>query len=83
MILTPPADLTYNGSAKAVAISGSFTNGMQTPAAVIYRKDGAALDGVPTNAGTYTASITVNGVTAALTYNLLLKFHADVGNDAV
>ena len=38
---------------------------------VAYTKDGAAFDGVPTEAGSYTASVTVGGATATVAYTIV------------
>ena len=66
--ITPPSNLTYNGQDKAATVTGSFTNGTPKPTVITYRKNGETLSGAPRNAGEYTASITVNGAVATLTY---------------
>ena len=76
-IKAPTGTLRYDGKGKAAALEGSFTTGAQptitytqtnlTPPQVL--EAGA----VPTNAGTYEASITVGGVTAEVEYTINKK----------
>ena len=60
--LVAPASPVYDGTAKAVTVSGTLEYGEITYST----EDGAA----PVNAGEYTASITVGGKTASLTYQI-------------
>lgn len=55
--INAPERLIYDGTAKEATITGD-TDVLGTPE-IIYKKDTETLDGAPTDAGTYTASITV------------------------
>ena len=66
LTLVLPSDLVYNGQAKAVTVEGAI-EGVETPE-VVYSSEAA-----PVNAGTYTASITVGGVTATVEYTIAAK----------
>ena len=61
--------LTYDGKAKAAMLVGKFTNGESKPEISYKDKDGNEIT-EPINAGTYTASITLGGVTASVTYEI-------------
>ena len=68
-----PEERTYNGSGKAAKVTASDGwLGMAVDKITISYKDaeGNLLSGAPTDAGTYTASITVGGVTASVTYEI-------------
>lgn len=73
------ADLIYNGSAKAAAVTAEPQSGVTLPAApdIQYQTEkGDTLESAPTDAGTYIASITVNGVNgvkAQVKYTVLPK----------
>ena len=67
-IAAPTGDLTYDGTEKAATITGD-TETLGTPT-ITYKKGTETLDGAPVNAGTYTASITVEGVTASVEYTV-------------
>lgn len=67
-ISAPTGNLTYDGTAKAATVSGTIP-GITTPD-IVYTKDGAAFTGTPTEAGSYTASITVEGATASVSYTV-------------
>ena len=76
--IAAPAELTYNGSGKAAVVTASGDD-WQGPAAsgitISYIKTGKYIqqlenDALPTNAGTYTASITVGGATASVEYTI-------------
>ena len=70
--LTAPTNLIYNGQGKAATITN---NGIEIPTGVTmptlptisYKQGDAALSGTPTDAGTYTASITMGEGNAAVT----------------
>ena len=66
LTLVLPSNLIYNGQAKVVTIEGAI-EGMETPE-VVYSCGNA-----PVNAGTYTASITLGGVTAVVEYTIEAK----------
>ena len=76
--IAPPAELTYSGEGKPVTVTAS--SDWQGPAAsgitISYEKTGTygqqiLENGVlPTNAGTYTASITVGDATASVEYTI-------------
>ena len=77
--IAAPAELTYNGSGKAAVVTASGDD-WQGPAvrdiSISYMKTGKygseklENDARPTNAGTYTASITVGDATASVTYTI-------------
>lgn len=79
--ITAPSseDLIYNGSAKAAAVTAEPQSGVTLPAApdIQYQTEkGDTLESAPTDAGTYIASITVNGVNgvkAQVKYTVLPK----------
>nr|MBQ4456206.1 hypothetical protein [Clostridia bacterium] len=67
-ISAPTGNLTYDGTAKEATVSGAIP-GITTPD-IVYTKNDAAFTGTPTDAGTYTASITLGGVTASVSYTI-------------
>lgn len=68
------AELTYDGNAKTATLEGTFTNKKKNPeiSYTMGSEPGNNLTGgsLPTDAGTYTASITVGGVTASVDYTI-------------
>lgn len=76
--IAAPAELTYNGSGKPATVTAS--RDWQGPAVdkitISYTKTGKygpeklENDALPTNAGTYTASITMGSATASVTYTI-------------
>lgn len=70
MISAPAGDLTYDGKDKAATVV--YSDGWQggNDLTVSYTKDGQNVSGTPTDAGTYTASITKDSVTASVTYTI-------------
>ena len=75
LTLVAPAELVYNGEAKAFGIDGEIKN-VSTPT-VKYTQGTTELAGAPTDAGNYTASITIlnpsdnnNPVTAKLDFTI-------------
>ena len=62
--------LTYDGKAKAATLEGTFTNGESKPKISYKDKNNNPLEAAPTDAGSYTASITVGDVTASVTYEI-------------
>ena len=71
LTINAPTELTYDGTAKEANVSGSIP-GITIPG-IVYTKDDAVFAGIPTEAGTYTASITVEGVTASVSYTITLN----------
>ena len=72
-INAPAADtLTYNGKQKAATVTSSDWKGVAIDTiAVAYAQNGKTLPSAPTDAGEYTASITVGeGNTASVTYTI-------------
>lgn len=75
-INAPAADtLTYNGNQKAATVTSSDWKGVAIDKiAVAYEQNGKTLPSAPTNAGEYTASITVgegnNAATASVKYTI-------------
>ena len=77
--IAAPTELTYNGSGKAAVVTASGDD-WQGPAvkdiSIGYTKTGKQgqekleNSALPTNAGTYTASITLGGQTASVTYEI-------------
>ena len=77
--VTAPTDLTYSGSGKAATVEASDnTTGLGlldvSKVAITYTgSDGTILNGAPTDAGTYQASITIGDKTASVTYAIVSK----------
>ena len=71
LTIATPEILTYNGTPKAATVRGAIP-GITTPN-IVYKKGGATFTGTPTAAGAYTASITVEGVTASASYTITPK----------
>ena len=63
-----PTDLTYNGNAKEATVEKSNWQGGDVT--IAYKQGDKVLTGAPVNAGTYTASITLGGATASVTYTI-------------
>ena len=68
-IAPPSGELIYDGSAKAARLTKTGWTAADV-GEIVYQKDGSALSAVPVDAGTYTASITVGGQTASVTYEI-------------
>ena len=64
-----PTGLTYDGTAKAAKLENDLNSTISVPS-IIYAKGGTALDTAPVDAGEYTASITLGGVTAKVTFKI-------------
>ena len=75
MTVEAPADLAYNGEGKAAVVTGSLPGVAATPA-ISYTKTGKygperlENGALPTDTGTYEASITAAGVTASAAYTI-------------
>ena len=67
-----PAELTYSGEGKPATVTASSDwQGLAVNEdAITYTKDGISLEAAPTDAGTYTASITMGSATASVTYTI-------------
>ena len=82
LTINAPEDLSYDGTAKTASVTGSIP-GVDTPA-ITYKKDGRDYNKTPVEEGRYTASITLNGVTASVTYTISLtpvvKYKVTVNN---
>ena len=78
LTINAPALTTYGETGKSAnaTITGSI-DGVDTPA-VVYRQGGTALTATPTDAGTYTASITVGTATASVEYTIAKATMTDV-----
>ena len=79
--VTAPTYLTYSGSEKVATVTtdDKYSDGLGLPAipAITYQKyNGTAyisIEGVPKDVGTYQASITIDNVTASVTYDIVSK----------
>ena len=76
-IAAPSGNLTYDGSGKAAMLDNKLTTGVTELNITYQKKNGEnfeAFNGTPTDAGTYTASITVGegnkAATASVTYTI-------------
>ena len=76
-IAAPSGNLTYDGSGKAAMLANKLTTGVTELNITYQKKNGEnfeAFNGTPTDAGTYTASITVGegnkAATASVTYTI-------------
>ena len=78
--VTAPTYLTYSGSEKVATVTKddkySAGLGLPTPA-ITYQKlketEYVGIEGAPKDVGTYRASITIENVTASVTYNIVSK----------
>ena len=70
--INKPAHTTYGDgqSEKATLTENSWQGLAVDQDAITYTKDGTPLGAAPTNAGTYTASITMDSATASVTYTI-------------
>lgn len=68
-IKAPADNLIYDGQGKAAVLENTLISGV-TVSDIIYTKDGTAITGTPTDAGTYTAAVTVDGKTATVQYTI-------------
>ncbi|MBL1053873.1 MAG: hypothetical protein JJO51_19105, partial [Escherichia coli] len=72
VIIKAPADnLIYDGQGKAAVLDNTNTliSGVSV-SDITYTKDGTDFTGTPTDAGTYTAAVTVGGKTAKVQYTI-------------
>lgn len=78
VILSVQKVYTYNGNAKPVTVTDTLTTGDKVSAVTYTRKNGAnpiTLDGAPTDAGEYIASITVGEGTDAVAAEVIYKIN--------
>ena len=70
-IKAPADNLIYDGQEKAAVLENTNTliSGV-TVSEITYTKDGTDFTGTPTDAGTYTAAVTVGGKTAKVQYTI-------------
>ena len=68
-ISAPAGSLTYDSAAKAATVTGEIP-GVTTPEITYAREGDASFTGTPKDAGTYTASITVESATASVEYTV-------------
>ena len=70
VIIKAPADnLIYDGQGKAAVLENTLISGVAV-SDIAYTKNGTAITGTPTDAGTYTAAVTVDGKTAKVQYTI-------------
>ncbi|MBQ9531864.1 MAG: InlB B-repeat-containing protein [Eubacterium sp.] len=72
MTIAAPTLTVYGGTGDAAAVVTNNIEGIDTPT-VVYKHGTTVLDAAPTDAGTYTASITVDGKTASVEYTIAKK----------
>ena len=71
LTINAPADLTYDGRAKAATLgSGYSTTAFPGTYPIEYYQGSTKLSSAPVNVGTYTAKVTVEGATASVTYTI-------------
>lgn len=78
VILSVQKVYTYDGNAKPVTVTDTLTTGDKVSAVTYTRKNGAnpiTLDGAPTDAGEYIASITVGEGTDAVAAEVIYKIN--------
>ena len=68
-IKAPADNLIYDGQGKAAVLENTLISGV-TVSEITYTKDGTDFTGMPTDAGTYTAAVTVGGETATVQYTI-------------
>ena len=70
VIIKAPADnLIYDGQGKTAVLENTLISGV-TASDITYTKDGTAITETPTDAGTYTAAVTVGEETATVQYTI-------------
>ena len=69
-IKAPADNLIYDGQGKAAVLENTLISGVDV-SDITYTKDGTAITGTPTDAGTYTAAVTVGGEKATVQYTIL------------
>jgi hypothetical protein len=67
--ISAPADLYYDGEPKTAALNTDYNKtAFPDTYAIEYYEGSTKLDGAPTNAGSYTAKVTVGGATASVNF---------------
>ena len=69
IIKAPAGNLIYDGQEKVAVLENTLISGVDV-SDITYTKDGADFTGTPTDAGTYTAAVTVGGQTATVQYTI-------------
>lgn len=69
IIKAPAGNLIYDGQEKAAVLEKNLISGVDV-SEITYTKDGTVITGTPTDAGTYTAAVTVGGETATVQYTI-------------
>ena len=70
IIKAPAGNLIYDGQGKAAVLENTLISKVDV-SDITYTKDGADITGTPTDAGTYTAAVTVGGEKATVQYTIL------------
>lgn len=68
-IKAPVDNLIYDGQEKAAVLENTLISGVSV-SDITYTKGGTVITGTPTDAGTYTAAVTVGGKTATVQYTI-------------
>ena len=69
IIKAPAGNLIYDGQEKVAVLENTLISGVAV-SDIAYTKNGTAITGTPTDAGTYTAAVTVDGKTAKVQYTI-------------
>lgn len=69
IIKAPAGNLIYDGQGKAAVLENTLISGVAV-SEIAYTKNGTAITRTPTDAGTYTAAVTVEGQTAEVQYTI-------------
>ena len=69
IIKAPEGNLIYDGQGKAAVLENTLISGVDV-SEITYTKDGTDITGTPTDAGTYTAAVTVGGEKAKVQYTI-------------
>ena len=69
IIKAPVGNLIYDGQEKAAVLENTLISKVPV-SEITYTKDGTAITGTPTDAGTYTAAVTVGEETATVQYTI-------------
>ncbi|MBE5722092.1 MAG: hypothetical protein EGR31_01490 [Clostridium sp.] len=69
-IKAPADNLIYDGQGKAAVLENTLISGVSV-SDITYTKDGTVITGTPTDAGTYTAAVTVDGKKAKVQYTIV------------
>lgn len=69
IIKAPAGNLIYDGQGKAAVLENTLISGVSV-SEIAYTKNGTAVTGTPTDAGIYTATVTVGEETATVQYTI-------------